>query len=83
MYAWIWRRLPGGIAAKTLSAIVLVAGLVVFLFLVVFPWLGPKLPFSHQTVHGRTAGAASMSTRLGPAVRSAPTMPEWIAPNSA
>jgi hypothetical protein len=70
MYAWIWRRLPGGIAAKLLSAIVLVAALVALLFLLVFPLVGPKLPFSHPTVHGRAAGAASVRTVPGSRARS-------------
>jgi hypothetical protein len=50
MYVWIWRHLPGGIAGKLVGSLVLFAGFVALLFLVVFPWLGPKLPFSHVTV---------------------------------
>jgi len=83
MYAWIWRRLPGGIAAKTLGAILLVAAVVALLFLVAFPWIGPKLPFSHPTVHGRVAGTASVSIVLGPVGGSAPISPEWRSPDPA
>jgi hypothetical protein len=50
MYVWIWRKLPGGVATKLVGALLLVAAVVVVLFLVVFPWVGPKLPFNHVTV---------------------------------
>jgi hypothetical protein len=50
MYRWIWRKLPGGIAAKLLGALLLLAAAVVVLFLVVFPWVGPRLPADHVTV---------------------------------
>jgi hypothetical protein len=50
MYSWIWRHLPGGIAGKLAGVLVLIAAVVVVLFLVVFPWAGPKLPFNHVTV---------------------------------
>ncbi|HWA66392.1 MAG TPA: hypothetical protein VG899_08495 [Mycobacteriales bacterium] len=50
MYGWIWRKLPGGVPAKLLGALLLVAAVVVVLFLVVFPWVSPKLPFNHVTV---------------------------------
>jgi hypothetical protein len=50
MYVWIWRRMPGPAAAKLAGALVLLVAVVAVLFLVVFPWVGPKLPFSHVTV---------------------------------
>lgn len=50
MYTWIWRKLPGGVAAKLAGALLLLVAVVAVLFLVVFPWVGPKLPFSHVTV---------------------------------
>jgi hypothetical protein len=50
MYTWIWRKLPGGLAGKLAGSLVLLVGVVAFLFLVVFPWAGPKLPFNHVTV---------------------------------
>lgn len=49
MYAWIWRHLPGPIAARVALAAVLVLGVIAVLFLVVFPWLEPLLPFSDVT----------------------------------
>jgi hypothetical protein len=50
MYVWIWRRLPGGLPGRILGSLLLVAAVVALLYLVVFPWLGPKLPFNHVTV---------------------------------
>jgi hypothetical protein len=53
MYAWIWRKLPGGVAGKITGSAVLIAAAVLVLFLWVFPWAGPKLPFNHVTVDGQ------------------------------
>jgi hypothetical protein len=50
MYTWIWRKLPGGVAGKLAGCLVLIVAVVAVLFLVVFPWAGPKLPFNHVTV---------------------------------
>ena len=59
MYAWIWRTLPGGIAGKLLGSLVLIFAVLVVLFLVVFPWAGPKLPFNHVTVDTSTSTTSS------------------------
>jgi hypothetical protein len=50
MYAWIWHRLPGGVSLRVLQAVVLVALVCALLLFVVFPWLEPKLWFTHVTV---------------------------------
>jgi hypothetical protein len=50
MYAWIWRHLPGRWPLKTLLALVMVGAIVTVLFLWVFPWLEPRLPFNQVTV---------------------------------
>ena len=50
MYAWIWRRLPGGTRSKALLAAVLVLAVVAGLMFVVFPWVEPRLPFGDVTV---------------------------------
>jgi hypothetical protein len=50
MYVWIWRHLPGNLylrAAQTLLITAIVCGLLLFL---VFPWIEPKLWFTHVTV---------------------------------
>jgi hypothetical protein len=49
MYAWIWRVLPGPFAVKLVAALVLVAAILALLFLVVFPWAEPRLPFNDVT----------------------------------
>lgn len=51
MYAWIWRRLPGGRLAKALGLLALGAATVWLLFEHVFAWLEPLLPFLNVTVH--------------------------------
>jgi hypothetical protein len=52
MYGWIWRHLPGQVWAKVSIAVALALGVIVVLFLWVFPWLAPLLPFQQQTVGG-------------------------------
>jgi cell division septation protein DedD len=59
MYGWIWRKLPGGLPGKIVGSLILVATAVVVLFLVVFPWIGPKLPFNHVTVDQPTPPRSS------------------------
>jgi hypothetical protein len=66
MYSWIWRRLPGGVAGKLLGVAVLIAGAVVALFLVVFPWASPRLPFNHVTVDGTTSPQPSSTAPAVP-----------------
>lgn len=49
MYSWIWRHLPGSPAVRLVQALMLVAVVVTLLFLVVFPWVEPRLPFNAVT----------------------------------
>lgn len=49
MYVWIWRRLPGPLAAKVAQAVMLFLAVVALLFFVVFPWAEPYLPFDRVT----------------------------------
>jgi hypothetical protein len=49
VYAWIWRNLPGPFAVRLLTAGILVAAVLALLFLVVFPWAEPRLPFNEVT----------------------------------
>jgi hypothetical protein len=50
MYAWIWRRLPGGTRSKASLAVLLFLAVVALLLFVVFPWVEPQLPFNQVTV---------------------------------
>ena len=52
MYPWIWRHLPGGTATKAVTALALALGVCALLLFVVFPWMGPRLPFNDVTVGG-------------------------------
>ena len=49
MYGWIWRHLPGPLAVRVITAVVLVLGVVALLMFVIFPWLEPILPFNNVT----------------------------------
>jgi hypothetical protein len=50
VYAWIWRRLPGPLPLRLLTALLLVTGVVLLLFTVVFPWAEDALPFLDVTI---------------------------------
>ncbi|MFR9778540.1 hypothetical protein ACL02O_21130 [Micromonospora sp. MS34] len=50
MYAWIWRKLPFGLAGKLIGALLLSAAAVALLWFVVFPWAEPLLPFDDVQV---------------------------------
>ena len=63
MYTWIWRSLPGGLPGKLAGSLLLLAAVVALLFLVVFPAVGPLLPFSDVTVEGDPAGARGAASQ--------------------
>lgn len=50
MYVWIWRTLPGNVAAKLAGSVLLLAGVLALLFFVVFPFAEPRLPFNNVNV---------------------------------
>lgn len=50
MYAALWRLVPGPWPAKLLVFLLLALGVLALLFLVVFPWLEPLLPFDEITL---------------------------------
>ncbi len=50
MYDWIWRRLPGRLGQKVVEALVLLIAAVALLFLVVFPYVEPRLPWNRSVV---------------------------------
>ncbi|WP_169735320.1 hypothetical protein [Actinokineospora inagensis] len=49
MYGWLWRHLPGPVAVRATTAVVLVLAVVALLMFVIFPWVEPKLPFNQVT----------------------------------
>ncbi|MDL4773517.1 MULTISPECIES: hypothetical protein [Thermomonosporaceae] len=55
MYAWIWRRLPGGWRTRAGIALALVLVFAAVLWYAVFPWLEPKAQFDHGVVNGTPA----------------------------
>lgn len=50
MYAWIWRKLPFGLAGKLAGSIVLAVAAVALLWYFVFPWVEPLMPFDDVQV---------------------------------
>ena len=50
MYVWIWRTLPGNLAAKLAGSLALLAGAVAVLLFLVFPYVEPRLPFNNVNV---------------------------------
>jgi hypothetical protein len=61
MYVWIWRHLPGPIPVRVVISCALVFAVVAALFLWVFPWVEPRLPFTDVTVD---SSGRSFSTEL-------------------
>ena len=50
MYGCIWRKLPGGTAAKTGQIIGIMVVVIALVFLWVFPWITSHLPIDQVTV---------------------------------
>lgn len=50
IYGAIWRALPGPRPVKVLLALALVAAVVAFCFLWLFPRIAPLMPFNENTV---------------------------------
>ena len=78
MYPWLWRHLPGGTPWKAVSAIVLVAAVIVLLMAVIFPWAETTLPFLQVTVDqsatpSAPASLAPASPQASPASPASPT----------
>jgi hypothetical protein len=64
VYAWIWRKLPFGLAGKLSGSLLLVAAVGVLLWYVVFPWATPLLPFDDVQV-GTGAGTEQVDAPAG------------------
>lgn len=56
MYSWVWRHLPGPTAVRVVIALLIFVAFVAVLFLWVFPWMEPRLPFTDVTVGESAAG---------------------------
>lgn len=55
MYGWIFRRLPGPLWVRILTAVLLAAAAVLALMTYVFPWLSEfsfLSPFTDSTIEG-------------------------------
>jgi hypothetical protein len=57
VYGALWRRLPGPWPVKLIESAVLLTGVVALMFVVVFPWVEPRLPFTDVTVDEEQPGA--------------------------
>ncbi|MBO4210322.1 hypothetical protein [Micromonospora echinofusca] len=69
MYAWIWRRLPFGLAGKLAGSLLLATAVVALLWYVVFPWAEPLLPFDDVQVtqdSGVPGGDGGVDTDTSP-----------------
>lgn len=60
MYAWLWNHLPGSTMVRAVICAVALVGVVAVLFMWVFPWLEPRLPFTDVTVD--PASSTGLST---------------------
>ncbi|GLY07272.1 MULTISPECIES: hypothetical protein [Actinoplanes] len=54
MYAWIWRKFPGGFRSKLTFSLVLLTAVGSLLWYVIFPWATPLLPFDDVQVESGT-----------------------------
>jgi hypothetical protein len=50
MYVWIWRHLPGPLAARLAQTLVLLLAVIALLLFVIFPIVEPHLPINNVTV---------------------------------
>jgi hypothetical protein len=68
MYRWIWQRFPFGVPGRIAGMLMLVTGVAMLLWYVVFPKLDPLLPFDDVRVTSPAGGVPS-------APATAPTRP--------
>jgi hypothetical protein len=64
LYAALWRALPGPLVVRVLLALVLLAAVVAFCFLWLFPRIAPSMPFNDNTVDGGSAAALATVSRM-------------------
>jgi hypothetical protein len=51
MYGWVWRHMFGPWPLKVIQSLILLVAVLALLFLVIFPWVEPRLPFTDVTVN--------------------------------
>ena len=82
MYEWLWRKLPGGLAAKLGGCVVLFAGVLALLFFVIFPWAEPRLPWNDVTVNSpsieETIPSSSVPSPVPSTVQPLPVSPSVL-----
>jgi uncharacterized membrane-anchored protein len=44
VYEWIWQRMPGSGATRTMSMVIIAVALAAMLWFLVFPWITGFLP---------------------------------------
>ena len=59
MFEWIWRHLPGPAWLRALILGGALVAILIVLFLIVFPWLSPRLPFTDTTIGAFTTQASA------------------------
>jgi hypothetical protein len=50
VYGWIFRHLPGPLWLRTVTALVLVAGVLVLMVQYLFPWMSQFTQFTDSTI---------------------------------
>lgn len=63
MYAALWRRLPGPAWARVVASVLLLAAVIAFCFLWLFPRIAPYMPFNETTVEDPVALVTSIDDR--------------------
>jgi hypothetical protein len=66
MYRWIWKSLPGPAPVRLGLSLILFASVVAALFLWVFPWVQPRLPFGDVTVTSLSTGSSTDGDGVSP-----------------
>ncbi|TDC82928.1 hypothetical protein E1193_10215 [Micromonospora sp. KC606] len=68
MYAWIWRKLPFGLAGKLTGSLLITSAVVALLWYVVFPWAEPLVtPFDDVQVTQNDQGVPGSDGGSSPA----------------
>jgi hypothetical protein len=65
MYGWLWHHLPGSTPVRAVIALLLLVAFVAILFLWVFPWAEPRLPFTDVTVDESASSTSDQMSGLG------------------